>query len=523
VSATEILRAYRVALDHPTPTQVELLQSHAGASRWAFNFALDAKIASRQVWQERVGELVATGTPEAEARKLVRVKTPNRQLIDKARVRVRGTNRSGKPEPADWAAAEKILRDGGMDEEVAVRILQVWWEQCLKRGLDPVMGVQTWAPRVTNSVIQHGELDADVAWDNWMKSVTGKRAGRRVGFPRFKAKGKARDSFYIPNTEFAISTPRRLRLGGKIGELRTAEPLRRLRRAIERRQGKVQSVTVSRGGSRWYASVLLKEVVDLPDHPSRRQQASGTVGVDVGVKVAAALSTGELIPNPRMGRAAAPRLRRAQRAFARTRKGSKRQRKAAARIGRIQYQLAERRATFVHGLSKKLATGFAVVAIEDLNLVGMTRSAKGTKDSPGKKVWQKAGLNREMLDLAHGELRRQLAYKTGWYGARLAFCGRFEPSSQVCSACDARARIKLTLNDRVFHCEACGLVIDRDINAATNIARWAYVAPDMEETLNACGEDVRPKSSRAGGRTSVKREGRPLRRSPRSSDAAATP
>jgi putative transposase len=522
----EIQRAYRVALDL-TPMQVKALRSHAGASRWAFNFALGAKIAAREVWLERVEELVRSGVPEVEARKSVRVRTPGRQVLDKVRVRIRGTGRSGKPESPDWTAAEKILIDDGCDAEVAVRILRRCIEECIKRGIDPLDGIQPWAPEVTNAVIQRGEVDADVAWDNWMKSATGKRKGRQVGFPRFKSKGKSRDTFYVTNTEFSLneSRSRRIRLGGKIGWVRTAEPLRRIRRAISRRSGRVLSVTVSRGGSRWYASILMQETVNIPDRPNRRQRQAGTVGVDLGVKVAAAVSTGEVIENPRIGRRDAKRLKKAQQAFFRTEKGSNRRRRAARKVAGIQHLTAQRRATFIHGLTKRLATGFAVVGIEDLNVAGMTRSSKGTVDKPGKRVRQKAGLNREMLDVAPGEFRRQLEYKTIWYGSKVALCGRFEPSSQTCSACGVRAKTKLTLSDRIFRCEACGIEIDRDLNAAINIASWAVipVVSDKGKTLNARREDASPTSLRTDGRTSTKREGQPSGRSPCSSNAAASP
>ncbi|WP_443677924.1 RNA-guided endonuclease InsQ/TnpB family protein [Mycolicibacterium goodii] len=219
---------------------------------------------------------------------------------------------------------------------------------------------------------------------------------------------------------------------------------------------------------------------------------AGRVGVDLGVHHLAALSTGELIDNPRHHRQARRALTKAQQALSRTEKGSQRRRKACATLARRHHLLAERRATTVHGITKRLATGWSEVAIEDLNVAGMTRSARGTVESPGVNVAAKAGLNRSILDAAPDELRRQLTYKTQWYGSRLAVCDRWFPSTQACSACGAKA--KLTLADRVFHCPACGFgPINRDHNAARNIAAHAViVAPGTGETENARRADAGP-------------------------------
>ncbi|MFD9061843.1 RNA-guided endonuclease InsQ/TnpB family protein [Kitasatospora purpeofusca] len=175
-------------------------------------------------------------------------------------------------------------------------------------------------------------------------------------------------------------------------------------------------------------------------------------------------------------RTAAKRLAKAQRALARTVKGSGRREKAKRRVGRLHHEVVLRRASGIHRLTKQLATGFAVVAVEDLNVAGMTASARGTVERPGRKVRQKAGLNRSVLDAAPAEVRRQLTYKTSWYGARLAVCDRWFPSSKTCSACGEQDP-RLTLADREYHCAHCGLRLDRDLNAARIIATHAHLAP----------------------------------------------
>ncbi|WP_240797444.1 transposase [Streptomyces sp. F001] len=119
----------------------------------------------------------------------------------------------------------------------------------------------------------------------------------------------------------------------------------------------------------------------------------------------------------------------------------------------------------------------------------MTRTARGTLDKPGRRVKQKAGLNRSILDASPGELRRQLTYKTRWYGSSLAVLDRWWPSSKTRSACGWQ-NPRLRLADRTFHCTNCALRIDRDLNAARNIARHAVpvdrpVAPGRGEIQNA--------------------------------------
>ncbi|MFL1629596.1 RNA-guided endonuclease InsQ/TnpB family protein, partial [Staphylococcus capitis] len=199
----------------------------------------------------------------------------------------------------------------------------------------------------------------------------------------------------------------------------------------------MRSFTVSRAADRWYVSILVATPRETAPGPTQAQRARGGVGVDLGVNNLAALSTGELVDNPRYGRRGAEKLRRAQRAYARTKKGSQGRARAARRVARLHHLVALQRSTVVNTLTKRLATGYAVVAIEDLNVSGMTRAAKGTVENPGKNVAAKSGLNRSVLDAAFGELRRQLEYKTAWYGSSVATIGRYAPSSKACSSRDS--------------------------------------------------------------------------------------
>lgn len=450
----ELLRAYRFALD-PTAAQLENLAQHAGAARWAFNHALAAKLDAHSRWQMQVDELVTIGFSGKAARRAATVKVPSKGAVQKAWNRIKGDETRG------------------------------------------VAGVCPWWRSVSTYAFQSAWDDVDRAWKNWLESLSGKRVGRRVGAPRFKKKGRSKDSFRLHHD---VKQPtirpdgyRRLVMP-RLGSIRLHDSAKRLCRVLDR-GGVVQSVTVSRGGHRWYASVLVKEPFEEPE-PTRRQTAAGTVGVDLGTHHLAALSDDTVIDNPRHLRKARRRLLKAQRALSRTEKGSNRRRKAAARLGRIHHQVAEQRAAHLHQNTKRVAADWHTVAVEDLNVAGMTASARGSIDNPGRNVRAKAGLNRSILDASPAEFRRQLTYKTSWYGSRLALCDRWFPSSKMCSACGA-VKAKLSLFERRFTCDGCGFVLDRDINAARNIAAAAVVAPDAEETQNARGADVRPPSSGA--------------------------
>lgn len=434
-----VLRTFRYALD-PTDAQLAALNRHAGAARWAFNHALAAKVATHEEWRRQVAALVESGVPEDQARKQVKVKVPTKPEIQKALNQVKGDSRKGI--------------DG----------LCPWWHE------------------VNTYCFQSAFADADTAWKNWLDSLKGKRAGRKVGYPRFKRKGD-RASFRlhhdVKRPTIRLAGYRRLRLP-TIGEVRIHDSGKDLARLVERGEAVVQSVTVSRQGHRWYASVLAAVTMDVPDQPTRAQRERGTVGVDLGVKALAALSKpldpddpgSVLVPNSRQLAAAERRLKKAQRALARKQKGSNRRVKAVRRVAKLHHQVAMRRAAAIHQVTKRLATRFSTVAIEDLNVAGMTRTAKGTVEAPGKNVRAKAGLNRSILDAAPGEFRRQLEYKTTWYGSRLVVVDRWLPSSKTCSRCGT-VKESLRLSDRVFVCEACGLRLDRDLNAARNIAAAA--------------------------------------------------
>lgn len=336
-----------------------------------------------------------------------------------------------------------------------------------------------------------------------------RRDGRPHGWPRFKRKAAQADSFALFNLVTKGQSPWRPVEGGHrlrlptIGSVRVHENTRRLRRMIQR-GGTVKSARCRAAGSRWYVALVVEMPEQPEPRPTRHQRTAGVVGVDVGVAHLATLSTGEQIPNPRHARQAAKRVARLQRDLARRRRPrgqapSAKYVRTRRRLADAQHMLAVRRAATLHDLTKRLATGWAVVAVEDLNVAGMTASPAPAPDPEQPGRWlangsaAKAGLNRSILDAAFGEFRRQISYKSSWYGSRMVPVPRFAPTSKMCSRCGA-VKAKLALRDRVFECEVCGLEMDRDHNAAINIAALAAATspPDGGDAKRPAPKRVNP-------------------------------
>jgi putative transposase len=147
--------------------------------------------------------------------------------------------------------------------------------------------------------------------------------------------------------------------------------------------------------------------------------AGDVAGVDLGILALATLSTGERVAGTRPLRASLRRLRRARRAVSRRRKCSARRRRAIRRLAHIHARVGNLRRHHLDALTTRLAKSHGIVVVEDLNVRGMSRSARGTVEEPGRHVRAKAGLNRALADQGFRELRRMLEYKVRWYGSRL--------------------------------------------------------------------------------------------------------
>jgi putative transposase len=345
----------------------------------------------------------------------------------------------------------------------------------------------------------------------------GRKAGRRVGFPRFRAKGRSKESIIFQRPR--IRDSRHVEFDGRLGPIRSKERLSKLIRLLEQDEhARIMRATVSRSGGRWYVGFTVER--SPKRHRPRRPNAA--VGVDLGLAQLATPSAGRPFENARPLQVALRRLRRLQRQLDRQRRAnnpgnylpdgrakrgpnrwvrSKRMLRIEARIRRLHERVANVRREQAHGLTTFLTREFGVIGVETLNVRGLQTNRR---------------LARHIADVGWGTVLRQLNYKTAWSDSLLVAADRFFPSSKTCSGCGT-AKAKLALSERVFTCEACGLVLDRDLNAALNLAQMAcrhahaegnekcYVARTGRETQNARRGQVSP-STRAG-HSPLKREG----------------
>lgn len=315
------------------------------------------------------------------------------------------------------------------------------------------------------------------ALENWSDSRKGRRKGRRMGFPRFRKKGRGRESVGFTTGAIRVDDKSHVVLP-KIGRVRTHEPTTALLERIETKKARILRATVSREGGRWFVSFTC----EVEREPKAPRLPGAAVGLDVGLRHLAVLSTGEQVPNPRPLKKALRKLARLNRELARRKPESKNREETRWRLARAHARVANIRRDALHKLTTRLACRYGTVVVEELNLAGMLRNRR---------------LARAVADASLAEIRRQLAYKTVWYGSHLLKAERFYPSSKRCSRCGA-VKEKLPLWVRTFRCDACGLVLDRDHNAALNLAALvAAVAGSGPETLNARGRGVRPAARRA--------------------------
>jgi putative transposase len=311
------------------------------------------------------------------------------------------------------------------------------------------------------------------ALKNWSDSRNGRRKGRPVGFPRFKKKGRARDACRFTTGAIKVLADRKHIQLPRIGVVKAHESTRKLARRLEQGTARILAATISRQADTWYVSFTVDVQRYVPVGNGKRT----VVGVDVGIRHLAVLSTGLVIANPRSLEHQLHKLRRLNRQFARCEPASKRRNQTRQELARVYARAANLRRDAIHKLTTALATGHGTVVVEHLNVAGMVRNRR---------------LARALSDSGLAELRRQLTYKTTWYGSRLVVADRFYPSSKTCSAC-GWVKGKLTLGERTFVCTMCGHIIDRDLNAARNLAKLIdHVARSGRETVNARGVDVRP-------------------------------
>jgi putative transposase len=314
---------------------------------------------------------------------------------------------------------------------------------------------------VSKCAPQEALRNLDNAFAHFYRRKKLKQQGKlrgKVGHPKRKTKQKGLGSF---------------RLSGSIAVFPDAIQLPRLGRLRLKERGylpvagvMILSATVSEQAGRWYVSIQVEQEQAVLENDGP------IVGVDLGVKTLATLSDGTVIPNRKPLKRRLKQLKRLQRAASRKRTGSQNRKKTTRRLGRLHRKIANQRQDTLHQLTTSLAKTTSVIVIEDLNVAGMLTNHH---------------LAQAIADVGFGEFRRQLAYKAEWYGSRVILADRWEPSSKTCSGCGWYDET-LELSHRLFHCRnprvSCGIIIDRDLNAAINLSK---LAGSSSESRNACG------------------------------------
>ena len=345
-------------------------------------------------------------------------------------------------------------------------------EAALRKRLNSIKATEfPWMLEVTKVAPQNAIKNVGVAFQNFFRRV---KQGGKPGYPRFKKKG-LHDSFRADNgpanadSNAVECTGKTIKLP-KCGVVKMRETLRF--------SGRTLAATVRKHADGWYVAIL----VDTSDCLSGRLDG-GIVGVDLGVKELATLSTGEVIPSLKPHRAAQARLVRLSRSLTRKQKGSSNRAKAKIKLAKLHQRISNIRVDALHKLTTKLATEFDTIAIEDLNVAGMLRNRC---------------LARSIADVGFAEFRRQLTYKAEMTGAQVVVVDRFFPSSKTCHSCGTIHMMKLS--NRVMVC-ACGNTMDRDLNAAINLKNYA-----VSSTVSACGEESSGHSRTVAKLASVKQE-----------------
>jgi len=336
-----------------------------------------------------------------------------------------------------------------------------------------------WMYEVSKMAPQEALRDLDSAFKNFFRGI---KKGQKIGFPKFKSRHKSKSSFTISFgfyvTNETINIP-------KVGRVRLKE-----KGYIPTKNVKINSMTISKTADRWFISVQVEQ--DIPDLTNIPESV---LGIDVGIKTLATCSDGEVFENNKYLKKSKKRLSHAQKNLSgkkfnkETKKSSRNRDKAKLKVQKIYYRISNQRKDAIHKMTSILAkTKPRYIALEDLNVSGMMKNHK---------------LAGAIADASFFEIRRQLLYKTAWYGGSIVDVDRFYPSSKLCRIC-GNIKDDLTLLDRIYICN-CGHIEDRDLNASINIENIG-LSTLSSRGIKACGESIRLQEVRDSEAVSLKQE-----------------
>jgi putative transposase len=399
-----IARGWRFEVETPTPWQRSLVQQHFGARRFAYNWAL------------------------AQVRANL-----NARMVDPS------------VQPLAWDLPTLRRAWNQAKAEVAP-----WWPCCSKEAY------------------ASGIADLVAALNAWSASKHGRRAGSRVGFPRFKARHRDRGRVRFTTGAMRLEPDRRHLTLPVIGRLRSKESTRRLERLLTKGEARVLSMTLSEQSGRLFVSVATV-VAQAPRRPS---EPAARCGIDLGIGVewavvAHADDTVERITHPAPWAAVQQQRRHLARRLSHRVVGSRGHRQAKAKLAALDRRAANLRRESIHTLTTRLARRYGTIVVEDLDVAAM---AKGM----GRRAFR-----RSVCQAGLGRIRLTLAYKASWTGGQLVVADRWLASSKTHHGCGGYLA-DLSLGQRVWVCPSCGQLVDRNANAALNLRDWTGPVTDRD-------------------------------------------
>lgn len=393
-------------------------------------------------------------------------------------------NKEQRQKLYQFAGAVRFVYNWALDQKI--KAYESDKKTLKQRDLQPILQTtlraeHPWLADVSSYSLLAALQNSDRAFENFFRRI--KQKSEAPGFPRFKSKHKRIGGFKMA-TQVNVKG-RTIRLPN-IGFVRLKE-----KDYLPQGVIKIRSGSVTEKAGRWFVTVTVEEerTVEPATQPP--------LGVDLGIKSLAVCSDGTEFHNSKLLVNNLKRLKRLQRKLNpdRQQKGSNRRFKTKRRIAKLHFKIAEQRRYALHQISHHVTakTKPMAVGIEDLNVKGMVKNRH---------------LAQAISDAAFGELRRQIEYKAQWYGVKVAIADRFYPSSKTCSNCGFIKQL-LKLSERTFHCENCGFSIDRDLNAARNLAAFAQATGNLSES-NGRGEsgDRASTGNSRGRRSSMNRQPR---------------